>query len=106
MEVSFSESALGQDIACFLWYSGIHVVHKIFQDSAQQEVIASSKLSEDPKGCSRVLQNSFTYHQNKLSKDFTPRLHKPHREDFTIHLPFPPALPPPATATRAADLPQ
>lgn len=56
MEVSFSESALGQDIACFLWYSGIHVVHKIFQDSAQQEVIASFKLSEDPKGCSRVLQ--------------------------------------------------
>lgn len=48
--VSLSESASDQDIACLLWYSGIHVVHKIFQDSASQAVIASPKLSEDPKG--------------------------------------------------------
>lgn len=49
MEVSLSESALDQDIACFLWYRRIHVVHKISQVSATQAVIAFPKLSEDTK---------------------------------------------------------
>ena len=86
MEVSLSESALGQDIACLLWYNGIHVAHKVFQDPTNHAVIASLKLSENQKRCSWVIQ---LFHlPPKLAKQiFTSKLHKSHKEDHNPSAP-------------------